>query len=118
MSTSLNDLSVPQQAELLSIVGRLLSLWYQSGKTEVPEGFGSLHNFAMYIALTNYDAHAYYVEAREDDEGLNINTPDGLVLCKAVECGGIVEYHPLAYPDDENEVLVKSLHHKLVDSML
>jgi hypothetical protein len=56
---SLNDYTISQQAELLCIAGRLLSLWYMQGKTEIPEGYGTLHNFAMATAMLAVDFYEY-----------------------------------------------------------
>jgi hypothetical protein len=45
------------------IAGRLLALWYRSGKT-VPEGFeGTLRDYALHIALSALEDEVEYITA-------------------------------------------------------
>jgi len=67
MDKCLNDFSVEQQAQLLAIAGRLLTLWYRSGKVDAPEGFFTLHNFAIFVAICGYESHEMYSEGASND---------------------------------------------------
>jgi len=61
MVTSLDSLNMSQQAHILAIAGRLLSMWMASGKTDVPTGYSSLRQLAIEVALESYDFHALLI---------------------------------------------------------
>lgn len=66
---SLPDFDEAQQVDLLRIAARLMTLWMMAGKTGVPEGFGTLLNYAMHCAITAYDymVDIDYAETPEGD---------------------------------------------------